>query len=106
MENLSKINELTDKLDQNPSDFKIRRELAIELMESGYNEEALKQLYYLLKRFPEDSRLHYNAGIVLENLKKYDKAIISYQNALNISPEEPDFLYNLGYAYLQLGEFD
>lgn len=35
MENLSKINELTDKLDQNPSDFKIRRELAIELMESG-----------------------------------------------------------------------
>jgi tetratricopeptide (TPR) repeat protein len=67
---------------------------------------ALKQLYYLLKRFPEDSRLHYNTGLVLENLKKFDSAIIAYQNALDISPDEPDFLYNLGYAYLQSGEFD
>ena len=65
MNNTEKINELTDNLEKDPTNFKIRRELAIELMENGYNEEALKQLYYLLKRFPEDSRLHYNAGIVL-----------------------------------------
>ena len=103
---LKQIQELNEKIEQDPTDFKTRRELATELMENGYNEEALKHLYYLLKRFPEDSRLHYNAGIVLENLKKFDKAIISYQNALNISPDEPDFLYNLGYAYLQTQEFD
>ena len=84
MDNLEKINELNNRLESDPTDFKTRRELAIEFMENGYNEEALKQLYYLLKRFPEDSRLHYNAGIVLENLKQFDKAIVSYQNALKI----------------------
>ena len=73
MDSMAKIKELNDELEKNPSDFKIRRELAVELMENGYNEEALKQLFYLLKRFPEDSRLHYNAGIVLENLKKIPK---------------------------------
>ena len=72
MEDISKITELNEKLEQNPTDFKTRRELAVELIENGYNEDALKQLYYLLKRFPEDPRLHYNAGIVLENLKKFD----------------------------------
>ena len=90
--NLDKINKLNEQLEKNPTDFQTRRELAIELMENGYNEDALKQLYYLLKRFPEDPRLHYNAGIVLENLKEFSKAIISYQNALKISPEEPDIL--------------
>ena len=100
MENLSKIDELTKKLESNPTDFQTRRELVVEFLLHGFNEDALKQLYYLLKRFPEDPGLHYNAGIVLENLKMFDKAIVSYQNALNIAPEEPDYLYNLGYAYL------
>ena len=101
-----KIDELSEQVLKDATNFQARRELVIALMEKGYNEEALKHLYILLKTFPEDSRLHYNAGIVLENLKKLDKAIISYKNALKLQPEEADFLYNLGYAYLQTGELD
>ena len=102
----SRIEELSEIVLKDITNFQARRELVIELMEKGYNEEALKHLYFLLKTFPEDSRLHYNAGIVLENLKKFDKAVISYKNALKYQPDESDFLYNLGYAYLQLGKYD
>ena len=101
-----KIEELSELVLKDSTNFQARRELVVELMQKGFNEEALKHLYILLKTFPEDSRLHYNAAIVLENLKKYDKAIISYKNALKLQPEEPDFIYNLGYAYLQTGELD
>ena len=67
MDNTDKIYELSQIIEQDPTDFKTRRELAIEFMEQRYNKEALKQLYYLLKRLPEDSRLHYNAGIVFKS---------------------------------------
>ena len=66
------INDLIQRVEQNPDDIQARRQLAVEFMNSGYNEFALKELYYLLKSFPDDARLYYNVGIVLENLKSFD----------------------------------
>ena len=106
MDKFTEIEKLAQKVKEEPTNFQARRELATAFMENGFNEEALKELYYLLQTFPEDPRLHYNLGIVLENLKKPEKAIYSYQNALRLQPDEPDFMYNLGYAYAQNGDYD
>ena len=49
MSKLDKIEELQRLIQQDPEDFQIRRELAVLLMDCGFNEEALQHLLFLSK---------------------------------------------------------
>ena len=93
MEN--QIKTLQSLLQQDPSNFQARRELAIILAENGFNEEALSNLRYLEKYFPDDAELQYNLGILYEKTRDPEQARIAYEKAIEISPQD-DFYYNLG----------
>ena len=102
---VTEIKKLQDVLQQDPSNFQIRRELSILLANEGFNEEALSNLQFLLKYFPEDAELNYNIGILHEKMKDFEKAKIAYEKAIAISPQE-DFYYNLGEVLISLELWD
>lgn len=101
----NEIEKLQLLLQEDPSNFQTRRELSIILANEGFNEEALSNLLYLLKYFPEDAELNYNIGILYEKLKDFKKAKSAYERAIELSPQE-DFYYNLGEVLVTLGEWD
>jgi Flp pilus assembly protein TadD len=43
-------------------------------------------------------------GIVLNELKRYPEAALSYQAALAVTPNDPNIIINIGIAYLNSGE--
>ena len=96
MSYLKEIENLTNLIKNDPTNFQARRELTVALMDKGFNEEAIKQLSYLISVFPEDARLHYNLGIAWDKIRNFKQALKAYETALSYEPEEPDFLYNLG----------
>lgn len=101
----TEIKNLQELLQNDPSNFQARRELSILLADNGFNEEALSNLKYLEKFFPEDSELQYNLGILYEKLKDFDNAKKSYKKAIEISPED-DYYYNLGEVLVSLKDWD
>jgi predicted O-linked N-acetylglucosamine transferase (SPINDLY family) len=49
---------------------------------------------------------HFNRGVILQELKRLDEALVSYGNALDINPAFPEALLNRAVAQTQLGDFD
>ncbi len=68
---MDEIENLQETLQDDPSNFQARRELSILLADNGFNEEALSNLKYLEKYFPEDAELQYNIGILLRKNQKF-----------------------------------
>lgn len=101
----NEIENLQILLKEDPSNFQARRELSILLAENGFNEEALSNLRYLEKYFPEDAELQYNLGILYEKTKNSQEARVAYEKAIEISPQD-DFYYNLGEVLVELKEWD
>ena len=101
----TEIENLQSLIQADPSNFQARRELAILLSNNGFNEEALANLQYLSKYFPEDSDIFYNIGILYEKLKDYEKAKKSYEKALEIDPQD-DYNYNYGEVLVSLELWD
>ena len=99
------IKNLQTVLQEDPSNFQARRELSFLLVQNGFNEEALSNLLYLAKYFPEDAELQYNLGILYEKLKDFESAELAYKKAIEISPQE-DFYYNLGEVLVSLQKWD
>ena len=105
MSKLDKIEELQRLIQQDPEDFQIRRELAVLLMDCGFNEEALQHLLFLSKKFSYDEGIFYNLGIVYEKMKQFSKAKEAYEKAIELEPKSFDAIYNLGLFYTELKEF-
>lgn len=101
----TEIEKLQNLLQQDPSNFQARRELSVLLADSGFNEEALSNLQYLTKYFPEDADIFYNIGILFEKLKDFKKAKKSYKKAIELNPQD-DYYYNLGEVLVSLEEWD
>ena len=99
------IENLQNLLKEDPSNFQARRKLSILLADNGFNEEALTNLQYLEKYFPEDAEIFYNLGILYEKVKNLEKAEEAYKKAIKISPQE-DFYYNLGEVLVSLEKWD
>ena len=59
MSKLDKIEELQNLLREDSQNSQARRQLAVLLVDCGFNEEALKNLLYLSKNFEEDSGVFY-----------------------------------------------
>ena len=99
------IEKLQEILKKDPSNFQARRELSVILANNGFNEEALSNLKYLEKYFPDDAEIAYNIGIIYEKLKDLKKAEAAYKKAVSISPQA-DFYYNLGEVLVNLQKWD
>ena len=105
MSKIDKIEELQNIIKQDSTNSTARRQLAILLVDVGFNEEALQNFLYLLKH-EEDEELYYNLGIVYEKLKNTTKAQESYEKAIKLNPNFDDAIYNLGLVYTQIQEYD
>ena len=99
------IETLQELLKEDSTNFQARRELSILLANEGFNEEALTNLHYLIKYFPQDEELHYNIGILHEKQKDFENAKLAYLKAIEISPQD-DFYYNLGEVLVNLEQWD
>lgn len=106
MSKFDKIEELQGLVKEDPENYRARQQLAVLLMDCGFNDEALQHLLYLSGKFENDDGVLYNLGIVYEKLKKFDKAKESYEKAVKIKPEATDTIYNLGLVYIELKEYD
>ena len=106
MSKLDKIEELQNLIKKDPHDFQLRRELAVLLIDCGYNDEALKNLLYLSSKYTDDVGIFYNLGIVYEKLKNFSKAKDAYLKAISIDNKFYDAIYNLGLVYSELKEYD
>ncbi len=106
MSKLDKIEELQSILKEDPSNFPVRRQLAVLLLDTGYAKEALQHFLYLSQIFQKDSGIFYNLGITYEKLKELDKAENAYLKAFEYAPEEVDAMYNLGLVYIEKKEYN
>ena len=89
MSKLDKIEELQQLIKEDSSNFQARRQLAVLLMDCGFNEEALQHLLYLAKMFSYDDGIYYNLGIVYEKMKNFKKAKESYEKAIELEEMMP-----------------
>lgn len=105
MSKFDKIEELQGLIKEDSTNYRARRQLAVLLLDCGFNEEALQHLLYLSKMYTNDEGIFYNLGIVYEKLKNFHKAKEAYEKALEIDPESIDAIYNLGLVYTELKEY-
>jgi tetratricopeptide (TPR) repeat protein len=79
-------------------------DLGVLLERKGELEGALEQYRLARKEDPALAIAAVNAGNVWVKLNNLNQAIISYQNALEIEPDQPRALNNLAWVYLIQGE--
>ena len=101
-----KIKELQKRIKENPADNEAIEAYAIALSDIGENEEALKNFIFLKNKFPDNAQHYYNIGIILEKIKRFDDAILAYEKALKLAPEDTDIMFNLGLTYIKIEEYD
>ena len=77
-------------------------EQAHQYYEAGQWEKALNALKRAVDCNPAQSQWHYGLGLVLEELDRYDDAIISFKDALALQDDDIDTLLHLARCYLQL----
>lgn len=95
-------------IDEDPASYKIIEDIGTtELDERNYR--AAAEFLKLAAKAREkvgspDAKVYYNIGVSLYNLRKEDRshideAISYYQKALEITPDEPDTVFNILVAY-------
>ena len=100
------IQELQDRISQNPKDYDAVEQYAIELSDIGENEEALKNFMFLKSVFPDNAKIYYNIGIILEKLKMFDDSLVAYEQANKLEPDNTDIMYNLANVYIKAEEYE
>jgi tetratricopeptide (TPR) repeat protein len=74
------------------------------LLQKNDTQGALRVSEDALKKYPNDTRLLNDAGVVNLSVKNYDKAITHLQKALHFDPSDAATYYNLAHAYAAKGE--
>ncbi|GEM_PF-5989974 len=72
---------------------------------NGDYESSLKSYRSIETLSPNYSRLHYNLGAVLSNLRRYDEAAEEYEKALKLE-DKPDIHIALAEIYADAGKMD
>jgi len=85
---------------ENPELYEIAYSLGLLLAERGKYEEAAVYLAKAARGLPTRARVHYNLGLLLQYLGRED-ADAELRKALDLEPENLDFLYALAEHYLK-----
>jgi len=83
--------------------------LLIDAMHENLNGNPTKQVEDLKKvisMFPNDERLHFTLGQVLQTNQNFEIALPELQKAIDINPQFSPAYNMLGYLYKSLGKFD
>ncbi|MFC1838875.1 tetratricopeptide repeat protein [Thermodesulfobacteriota bacterium] len=91
---------------EHPSLHEISYSLALLLAEKNKYGEAELFMGNAASNMPGAARVQYNYGLLLQYLKKDRKAEAALQKALDLEPENMDFLYALFDFYFQRSKFN
>jgi len=83
-----------------------RVRLAFDYDELGMYEQAIAEWKQLIEREPDIAGLNALLADVYLKTSQYEEAIAACKNALRLKPDHPKSHYNLGRAYLQMGNKD
>jgi len=76
-------------------------ERAQHFFQIGDFEKALAEIKQALATNPDQSEWHMGMGLTLEEMHRYGDAIVSFKQALKISPDDFNALLHLGVNHLQ-----
>ncbi len=86
-----------------PEDDRILTQLINFYLGAKQNEKALDYLDKAILKDPENATFYYARGVLNDQSKHFDKAILDYEKAKDLNPEYFDALYNLGVIYFNKG---
>jgi tetratricopeptide (TPR) repeat protein len=87
-----------------PPDVATRSNLARAYLRAGRTAEGLKTATDLSAQGKDDVQLHFTLGVLLASEKQYRAAQLELEKANALRPETVEILYNLGQAYLRVGD--
>lgn len=93
-------------LKQEPGFPEASTKLSFVLYRAGDQEESLRQAKAALAETPENAEAHKNAGLALEELRKFDAAEHEFREALRIKPNYEVVQYDLGILFTAKGDLD
>jgi tetratricopeptide (TPR) repeat protein len=99
----SEIDALRAAVEKNPGDAQARRRLAIALHDADLREEALEQFQKAAELSPGPRAL-LDLGLAYGSLSLLPEAEQAYRSLLEIQPEHPIALHNLGNLMVKRGE--
>jgi tetratricopeptide (TPR) repeat protein len=79
---------------------------AFELYETGLMQQALDKLNEAITLNPGCSAWHFNMGLTLDGLDRHEEAIVCYQHALELSPDDVEILNCLAVDYTRTTQYD
>lgn len=71
----------------------------------GDNEHAIETLKKVIAISPSYAKAYNSLGMILQLTHRYEEALLCYQKALSLAPNSADIQFNLGFYYLQHGDF-
>ena len=102
------VNRFKRLIEEDPASYKVIEEIGTaELEERSYKSAAIFLKLAAQARSKvgaDDARVYYNIGVSMYNLRKddpenIDEAITYYQKALELTPDDPDTVFNILVAY-------
>lgn len=93
-------------LEERPSSAQISREIAIEAIQSGDNDEAIRELKKAIAVKPDYPDLHNYLGIAYGNKGMIDDAVQEFEVALKINPYYLKARLNLALLYYENTRFE
>ncbi len=79
---------------------------AYELYEKGQMTEALNKMVTAIAMNPSCGAWHFNVGLTLDALERYEEAIDCYEKALELCGEDIEILNSLGVDYTRTCQYD
>jgi len=75
-------------------------------VQSGYWKDSMSLYTHALKVSNLNYKAHFNMAITLKDMDRFEEAAIEFQNGLQIKPDAPFALNDLGIIYGRQGKFD
>jgi tetratricopeptide (TPR) repeat protein len=95
---------LREVVEEHPGQYEAMYSLGLLLAEMGRTQESAEWIAQAADGMPSRSRLRYNLGLLQQQLGALDAAEASLSRALELDPENIDYLYALADHYLKRGQ--
>ncbi len=79
---------------------------AFELYDDGDMVEALVEIDQAIKINPANANWHFNRGLILDSLGRFDEAAAAYEHAMELNPDDLEILNSLAVDYTRGGFYD
>jgi predicted CXXCH cytochrome family protein len=97
---------LREVVEAHPEVYEAAYSLGLLLGEMEQYDEAAVYVEKAAKGLPERDRIHYNLGLILDYLKRDAKAEAAFKKALELAPDNLDYLYVLANYYMKRGQVE